>query len=594
MLRTRRKCAENAGHVPAQFGFCFRQCATASAAIFDSARKMVPSIFRASFGWAGIVVAMLSWSVAAEAAGRPASLVIDANTGSVISAYNADEPRYPASLTKMMTLYITFDLIQQGRLTESTRIIISPNAASAQPTKLGLEAGRDVALIDAIKSLITLSANDVAIALAEHIAGSEERFAALMTQRARALGMRNTTFKNASGLPNGEQVTTARDMVTLALRLHDDFPKHYALFAMREFHYGGRSHANHNTMLNNYEGTEGIKTGYTAASGFNLVASVKRGPKHVVGAVFGGVTASSRNATMRTLLNMALYKASPDKSRVPATVVARSKPVAEPRIELRQATAGGSRPIYSPTIVADAQAPLSNPATVQAPPPGSGSPGHVEIAQVRPVLVAPRVPRQAVVQVAALPEPQSSVRVSPPIYAPAASPVLTAPVDARLPPITSRSFIEPTKTATANASATPRAAAQAPMGVGLSAATAPAGARGAPPSTFQQQAAELNSGAKPSGPMPVSSPHANTALTAQVEIQIGAYASAAEAENQLNIARSRAADLIGGAAAKTQPAMVNGKSLWRARFTGFQASSAGNVCSELRRRQIDCLVARAE
>ena len=190
-----------------------------------------------------------------------------------------------------------------------------PTAVS--PTKLDLEEGEEIALIDAIKALITKSANDMAVAIAEHIAGSEERFATLMTQKARQLGMRATLFKNASGLPDDEQVTTARDMVTLALHLQDDFPKHYPLFATRTFTYKDETLHNHNTLLSSYEGTDGIKTGYTRASGFNLVASVRRGRKHVVGAIFGGASAASRNAAMRTFLNMGLVKASNEKTRQP-------------------------------------------------------------------------------------------------------------------------------------------------------------------------------------------------------------------------------------------------------------------------------------
>src|SRR6185436_17114024 len=181
-----------------------------------------------------------------------------------------------------------------------------------------LEEGEEIALIDAIKVLITKSANDVAIAVAEHIAGSEEKFARLMTRKAHQLGMSATTFRNASGLPDDAQVTTARDMVTLALRLQDDFPKHYPLFATRTASYKSEEFRNHNTLLFHYEGTDGLKTGYTRASGFNLVASVRRGKKHVIGAVFGGVSAESRNAAMRTFLNMGLVKASNEKTRQPA------------------------------------------------------------------------------------------------------------------------------------------------------------------------------------------------------------------------------------------------------------------------------------
>lgn len=543
----------------------------------QAAVRLVPAL--------ALLAAILS-STAAYAAGRAASLVIDANTGAVVSSYAADEPRYPASLTKMMTLYITFDLMHQGRLNEQTRIRISPRAAAAQPTKLGLRADEDIALIDAIKALITLSANDIAIAIAEHVAGSEERFAALMTQKARSIGMTRTTFKNASGLPNGEQVTTARDMVTLGLRLHDEFPKYYALFAMRDFRYAGRSHVNHNTMLNSYEGTEGIKTGYTQASGFNLVASVKRGQKHVMGAVFGGVTASSRNQTMRTLLNMALFKASSVKTRTPVIAIARAKQAPEPRPEPRPRLAA-AKPTETP---APLPALRGEPAAAASTQPASQPQGKVEIAKVRPVLVAPRQPRQAPmppppapVEIAAAAAPQP-VRI-------ASAPNATAPTDYRLPPIASAAD------APARAPATPalRGTLPPPMAAGFTDGQSAAPVRGNSPSTLQRQAANL-SGTAGAPVTPPAPRHSGVTAVAgnTVEIQIGAYSSAAEAEQQLANVRAKAADLVGSAQGHTQPVTANGRSLWRARFGGFHASNAGTVCTELRRRQIDCLVARSE
>jgi D-alanyl-D-alanine carboxypeptidase len=556
----------------------------------------------------------------AEAGGKDAAFIIDANTGNIISASNADEPRYPASLTKMMTLYVVFDLIEQGRLNYQTRIKFSDKAASAPPSKLGIEEGEDIALVDAIKSLITRSANDVAIAIAEHIAGSEEKFAALMTQRARAIGMKASTFKNASGLPNSDQVTTARDMVTLGLRLHDDFPKHYALFSTREFRYAGRSHANHNTMLNGYEGTEGIKTGYTQASGFNLVASVKRNSKHVMGAVFGGASAASRNQTMRTLLNIALFKASSTKTRVPAaTLLAQARTAPSPALEPRPAARPA--PVPAPEIaqvtkakadwapkVATAPTPVEVLAEAPAPAALMRQPGTIEIAKVRPVLVAPRPPRQAPIVVAAAsptaatasaaePEPVRPVSGSapleitlPPLAASAVA--VPSPAPARTPaPVAARAPAAPVAAVARAPAVSPSIAIQA---AAPAAVQATATGRGAPPSTFQQQAANLSGGASQpayhlSGPPRAASPAATG-----VEIQIGAYSSAAEADRQLGLARSKAGDLIGAAPGAAQATSANGKPIWRARFGGFQAQQASNVCTELRRRQIDCLVVRAE
>jgi D-alanyl-D-alanine carboxypeptidase len=253
--------------------------------------------------------------VYAEVTGRHAVLVIDANTGRVLHERSADDERYPASLVKLMTLYMIFELIESGRLTYQTKIRFSARAAGAAPSKLGVEPGTEIDLIDAIKALITKSANDVAVALAEHVAGSEQRFAQMMTRKARQLGMKSTEFRNASGLPDDDQVTTARDMITLALRLQDDFPKHYPLFATRTFSWSGDTFKNHNTLLFNYKGIDGMKTGYIRASGFNVVASVRRGKKHVVAAYFGGTSAALRNTAVRAHLDAALAKASETRTR---------------------------------------------------------------------------------------------------------------------------------------------------------------------------------------------------------------------------------------------------------------------------------------
>ena len=204
-----------------------------------------------------------------------ASIIIDANTGQTLHAHKADAPRYPASLTKMMTIYILFEELTAQRLKPNTRIRFSDFASSRPPSKLGLEPGETIAVKDAIRMLITKSANDVATAVAEHLAGSESAFARRMTAKARALGMHNTEFRNASGLPHREQLTTARDMATLGIRLQRDFPRRYRMFSQRVFHYRQRRFKNHNRLLGRVNGVDGIKTGYTRASGFNLTTSLR-------------------------------------------------------------------------------------------------------------------------------------------------------------------------------------------------------------------------------------------------------------------------------------------------------------------------------
>ena len=234
---------------------------------------------------------------------RYAAIVIDHRNGQVLLAANADEPRYPASLTKMMTLYMLFEAIREGRVQLSTPIVMSAEAASRPPSKLGIPAGSSITAEQAIYALVTKSANDVAAAVAEHLGGSEERFGQMMTLRARSLGMTRTTFRNASGLPDFGQTTTARDMTTLGRRLLADFPDRYHYFGTVHANVGRIRLRNHNRMLDSYDGVDGIKTGYTRDSGFNIVTSAERGNVRLVGAVFGGRSWTERDAHMAMLLD---------------------------------------------------------------------------------------------------------------------------------------------------------------------------------------------------------------------------------------------------------------------------------------------------
>jgi D-alanyl-D-alanine carboxypeptidase len=236
-------------------------------------------------------------------AARTASLVVDYDTGAVLYADSPDAAVYPASLTKAMTLYLAFEALKRGRLKLDDRLEVSPRAASMAPSKLGLKAGSSIRTEDAILSLVTKSANDSAVVIAEALAGSEAAFARAMTAKARLLGMTRTVFYNASGLPHPEQRTTARDMVRLGASLIRDFPDYYNWFSTPAFTYRGQSHRNHNGLLGQYKGMDGLKTGYIRASGFNLLASAKRDGRRLVGAVFGGNNAASRNATMAKLLD---------------------------------------------------------------------------------------------------------------------------------------------------------------------------------------------------------------------------------------------------------------------------------------------------
>jgi D-alanyl-D-alanine carboxypeptidase len=265
----------------------------------------------AKFALVGVAtLALLLTGVASAYAAKFSSVVVDARTGAIISADDADGRRYPASLTKMMTLYIVFQDLKAGRIKLSTPLKVSKRASGMSPSKLYLKPGSTITVEQAIKALVIKSANDAAATVGENLGrGSEAAFAQRMTRVARSIGMSRTTFKNASGLPNPGQVTTARDMATLGLRLMRDFPQYYPYFRSTSFVYKGRLIRGHNRLVGRFSGTDGIKTGYINASGFNLVTSTKRDGKRVVGVVMGARSSGTRNAHMMTIISRALPKA---------------------------------------------------------------------------------------------------------------------------------------------------------------------------------------------------------------------------------------------------------------------------------------------
>lgn len=232
-----------------------------------------------------------------------ASLVVDADSGEILHATNEETRNYPASLTKMMTLYMIFDRLERKRWSLATKLKVSRRAARQPASKLGLRAGSTITVKQAILALATKSANDVATTVAENISGRERNFALKMTAKARSLGMSKTTFRNASGLPHRAQMSTAKDMSILARALLRDFPNYYHYFSTKSFRYGGITHRTHNKLLKTYPGADGFKTGYIRASGFNLVASAKRKGRRIIGVVFGGRSSKQRNRHMVTLLD---------------------------------------------------------------------------------------------------------------------------------------------------------------------------------------------------------------------------------------------------------------------------------------------------
>ena len=283
------------------------------------------------------------------------SIIVDANSGATLESNSPDGIRHPASLTKVMTLYLLFERLESGKMTLDTEMPVSEHASDQDPTKLDLRPGSTLRVEDAIKGVVTKSANDAAVVIAEAIGGDESDFAKMMTRKARALGMTRTVYVNASGLPADEQVTTARDQATLGRAIQDRFPRYYRYFATEAFNFHGHTIHGHNHLLGSVEGVDGIKTGYIRASGFNLITNLRRGNRHLVGVVMGGRSSGSRDAIMRSLLAENLEKASTTRTvaaiteRNPADAnadvaedVARSRPTQTVQVQGAVQIASGS------------------------------------------------------------------------------------------------------------------------------------------------------------------------------------------------------------------------------------------------------------
>ncbi len=265
---------------------------------------------------------------------RFAALVVNANTGEVLYENNANGIRHPASLTKMMTLYLTFEALRNGKISMETALPVSAKAAGQPPTNINLSVGDYVRVQTAIDALIVRSANDVAMVVAEALGGTQFNFAVMMNNKARQLGMNNTVFHNPSGLPDSRQISTATDLAKLAMALRRDFPEYYAYFSHRAFYFGDRRYEGHNRLLGRYPGADGVKTGYIGASGFNLVTSVRRGGTSLVGVIMGGKTAASRDQQMIDMLDnvfITLARSTEKKQYTTAQAPSDTEPSAPPR-----------------------------------------------------------------------------------------------------------------------------------------------------------------------------------------------------------------------------------------------------------------------
>lgn len=324
--------------------------------------------FKSLFSAAILSAAMVVAPQMAKANAKYAAFVYDANKGKVLFSRNADKYRYPASLTKIMTLYLVYDAIDAGKITLNSKLKVSRRSASMPPSKLYLKVGGHIRVKDAILALVTKSANDVASTIGENLGGTESNFAAMMTRKARSIGMSKTTFANASGLPNSKQRTTARDMARLGLSIRKKHPRSFRYFATRSFKYGKRTYRNHNRLLGRVRGVNGIKTGYIRASGFNLVTNVETRGRHMVAVVMGGRSGSARNAHMTSLINRYISKASRrnyKKKRTPLLVAANKAPspvaAATPLPEVKPKAA----------VIASAAAPAPTPKAGSTPEPKS-------------------------------------------------------------------------------------------------------------------------------------------------------------------------------------------------------------------------------
>jgi D-alanyl-D-alanine carboxypeptidase len=386
---------------------------------------------RTSFAAAIVLVLAISVTLqSAEARQHPhgvarssgySTLVIDAESGQLLEADNADEPHFPASLTKMMTAYLTFEALQHGRLHLPQSIPVSSFAASQDPTKLDLEPGQSISVEQAMLGLAVRSANDAAVVLAEAMGGSEENFAQMMTRKARQLGMNNTIFRNASGLPDPEQVTTARDMATLAAALIRDYPQYYHFFNVREFDFEGTLIPTHNHVLEHFEGADGLKTGFTRAAGWNIVISAVRNGRRLIGVVLGGRTAGARDHEVMQLLTVAFAARQPmriiasNPAPVPAATVqaaavaqavATQPGAAAPRLQLPVLNSSIPQPVVPAQIVSPVAPQLAAAPITLAPVAVAPAPAPVQTARVTPAGETPGL-RQAMDQLEARSETDS-------------------------------------------------------------------------------------------------------------------------------------------------------------------------------------------
>jgi D-alanyl-D-alanine carboxypeptidase len=475
-----------------------------------------------------------------------ASIVVDGNSGAVLQASHPDALRHPASLTKIMTLYLLFERLEVGKIKLDSPLKVSEHASGQAPTKLGLKPGETIAVEDAIKAIITKSANDAAVVVAENLGGDESNFAKLMTQKARALGMTHTTYINSSGLPDDDQITTARDQALLGRLIQKQFPRYYKYFSIETFVYRGEAMRNHNHLLGSIEGVDGIKTGFTRASGFNVVTSVHRNGYYIVAVVMGGRSSLERDAHIRELIS----------SHIKDVALKRSAP----------AVAKSNQP--NEIQLASANAPIASQGNHTDP----IQPRSVKTITVRttPMQSASLTPMTVLVPVAATaPEPSAQVAAR---WLP-----LAPPADQ---PHTIVTSAEPKPVAQTPAQAAPAFPEPAKLEPQKIEAAKLAGVR-----------VEFAKVETVSAPVKshIAAPYTPARAQNGWLIQIGAFDREDEARQRLSTARLKVRDALATGHPLTERVQKGDKVLYRARFTGFDKETADVACRQLKRGDISCI-----
>jgi len=493
---------------------------------------------------------------------RAASIVVDGNSGRMLYGSHENDLRHPASITKVMTLYLLFEQLEKGRLKLDSEIPISRHAAAQKPTKLGLHPGETIQVEDAIKAIVTRSANDIAVAVAEAIGGDESTFAEMMTRKAHALGMSRTHYANASGLPNDEQITTAHDLSILGRAIQDRFPRYYHYFSTRVFYYAGTVSPNHNHLLDRVEGMDGIKTGYTQASGFNLLTSVKRDGHYIVAVVMGGNTAASRDRTMTRLIDDEINEGATVRTAAAITEMPMERIAAldnqEHEIESREHETAAAQALDLPRPAVKPQ-----PLKAEAIPAAAPAPSNpLQIASISSDM-PPARPRPAVISGTPKPEP----------------------VDETSHPIAMG------RHAAIDGSTTTSMLATGSIPSGTATPSAMRWVTGPQPLAIKDRAGEPQKLAKaePARETEKAMDSGRPAMTrAGWMIQIGATDDVAKANELLARAKSQGHRALSAAKPFTEKVQKGSETLYRARFAGLEENSAEAACKELKRSGFSC------